>query len=341
MSVAPLIISSAKSAAHATDYPMLVADIGGTNVRFGWVTHAHAPLQNVIALSCADFAGPAQAAQHYLATHQAGAKPARVAVGVASVVTDAPIKLTNSAWVLDRTELESALGASRVDVFNDFEAIALALPYFTSDDYVCVRGPQRTRTQVAEPMGVIGPGTGLGVAGVVPIRGATDRWQTICGEGGHVTLSANNDYHHAVLQAARAMHPHVSAERLLSGIGLPTLHSAVAAVEGISAHEILSAEDIGSKGAARADRLCEQTMEVFCALLGCVAGNLALTLGAHGGVFIAGGIVPKLGQFFHDSAFREHFEKKGRYEAYLRDIPTPVITHPYPGLAGLAHYAGR
>jgi glucokinase len=340
VSVAPLSLSSVAGKSHTADYPMLVADIGGTNARFGWVTHAHAPLQDVVSLTCADFAGPAQAAQHYLAQQRGHASPARMAVGVASVVTDAPIKLTNSAWVLDRRELESTVGATRVDVFNDFEAIALALPYLTADDTVCVRGP-KMRASSNSTMGVIGPGTGLGVAGVVPVRGMQDQWQTICGEGGHVTLSANNDYHHAILQAARAAHTHVSAERLLSGIGLPTLRNAVASVQGVNARDVLTAEEIGSQGAARTDHLCEQTMEVFCALLGCVAGNLALTLGARGGVFIGGGIVPKLGQFFHESAFREHFEKKGRYESYLKEIPTPVITHPHPGLAGLAHFAGR
>jgi glucokinase len=135
------------------------------------------------------------------------------------------------------------------------------------------------------------------------------------------------------------MHAHVSAERLVSGIGLPALRRAIAAVEGLPVEQELAAEKIGELGASRADPLCEHTMEAFCSLLGGIAGNLALTLGARGGVFIAGGIVPKLGDFFAESGFRENFESKGRYVGYLRAISTPVITAPYPGLSGLVSSA--
>jgi glucokinase len=188
-------------------------------------------------------------------------------------------------------------------------------------------------------MGVIGPGTGLGVGGTVPVRGRSGTWQSWCGEGGHVTLAAATEYQHQVLLAARAVYPHVSAERLVSGMGLPTLRDAVAEVEGLAIGRAMAAEEICTLGAARADRLCERTMEAFCSFLGCIAGNLALTLGARGGVFIAGGIVPRLGDFFAQSAFREQFEAKGRYEEYLRSIATALITAPNPALQGLAQGA--
>ena len=315
---------------------MLVADIGGTNVRFGWVAHAGAPLSDVETLRCEDFPRPEEAALAYLTRCQAGARPARAAIAIASVVSPGPIKVTNSHWVLDRAAFGQHIGAVNVDVFNDFEAIALVLPHLTAGEYRLV-GPAIPNPDY--PMAVIGPGTGLGVAGILPIRGQPGAWQAVCGEGGHVTLSATTAYQDEILRAVRQMHAHVSAERLVSGIGLPALRRAVAAVEGLPVEQELTAEKIGELGASRADPLCEHTMEAFCSLLGGIAGNLALTLGARGGVFIAGGIVPKLGDFFAESGFRENFESKGRYVEYLRAISTPVITAPYPGLSGLVRSA--
>lgn len=319
-------------------YPLLVADIGGTNARFGWIPEAHAPLSNVQNYLCADFARPEDAALDYLTKTQKGTRPARVAIAIATAVSDGPIKVTNSHWVLERPTFARAVGTSRVDVINDFEAIALVLPHLSEDDYVLAGSPL---PDPRFPMGVIGPGTGLGVAGVLPVRGRRGSWQAICGEGGHVTLAAATTYQSEILRVSRKAHTHVSAERLISGIGLPTLRRAVAEVEGLVVDCDLSAEEIGSLGIARSDRLCELTMEAFCSLLGSIAGNLALTLGARGGVFIAGGIVPKLGEFFHRSEFRAHFEAKGRYVEYLRDISTPVITTPFPGLRGLVHHSAQ
>lgn len=317
-------------------FPLLVADIGGTNARFGWVSHAGAPLSGVETLLCADYARPEDAALAYLTAFQAGARPAHAAIAIASAISTGPIKVTNSHWILERVAFMRHIAAGTLEVFNDFEAIAFALPHLQSNEYTLI-GNAVPNAQF--PMGVIGPGTGLGVAGVLPIRGRQHAWQTLCGEGGHGTLAAATDYQCDLLRAARKLHAHVSAERLISGIGLPTLYSAVAAVEGLTAQQGLTAEEIGTLGAARTDLLCERTMDAFCSLLGSIAGNLALTLGARGGVFIAGGIVPKLGDFFARSGFREHFEAKGRYVEYLRGIATPVITARYPGLNGLVHNA--
>lgn len=319
-----------------SSYPLLVADIGGTNARFGWVAHAGAALSGVETLLCADYLRPEDAAFAYLMSVQAGVRPARVAIAIATAVSPGTIKVTNSKWLLDRTAFAQHIGARKIEVFNDFEAIAMMLPHFTANEYALI-GPALPNAN--HPMAAIGPGTGLGVAGVVPIRGHPGAWQTLCGEGGHVTLAGTSAYQSKILRVARELHTHVSAERLISGIGLPTLRRAVAQVEGLRIEGELSSEEIGTLGADRADRLCEHTMEAFCSLLGSVAGNLALTLGARGGVFIAGGIVPKLGNFFAESGFREHFESKGRCVEYLREISTAVITTPYPGLGGLVRNA--
>jgi len=324
------------SVANVASYPLLVADIGGTNARFGWVSHEGAPLSGVELVLCADYRRPQDAVQAYLHSFQGGTRPVRAAIAIASVISPGPIKVTNSHWVLDPQAFAADSGCVHVEVFNDFEAIALALPHLGAVDYRLV-GAALPDRQYA--MGVIGPGTGLGVAGVLPIRGRADAWQTISGEGGHATLAGATGYHSEILRATRKEFPHVSAERLVSGIGLPTLRRAVAEVRGLSVDRQLDAEEIGTLGASREDALCEQTMEAFCSLLGSVAGNVALTLGARGGIFIAGGIVPKLGDFFAQSGFREHFEAKGRYADYLRAISTPVITLPHPGLCGLVRHA--
>jgi glucokinase len=315
---------------------LLVADIGGTNARFGWIAHPGAALSCVETVLCADFSRPEDAASAYLAKFHEGVQPARAAIAIATAVSAGAIKVTNSHWILERSTFAQKIGVNSVDVFNDFEAIALALPHLTKSDYTLV-GTAVPNPQF--PMGVIGPGTGLGVAGVLPIQGRPGAWQTLCGEGGHGTLAAATDYQGEILRVARRVHEHISAERLISGIGLPTLRRAVAEVEGLLLEREMESEEIGTLGANRTDKLCEHTMEAFCALLGTVAGNLALTLGAHGGVFIAGGIVPKLGSFFAESGFREHFEAKGRFVGYLSAISTPVITTPYPGLCGLVSNA--
>lgn len=317
-------------------FPLLVADIGGTNVRFGWIGHANVALSEVEMLLCGDYLRPEDAALAYLNKFQGGMRPSRTAIAIASAVSPGPIKVTNNHWVLERAEFVRHIGAGSVDVFNDFEAIALVLPHLTPDDYALVGDAVPNPNY---PMGVIGPGTGLGVAGVLPMRGRPGVWQTLCGEGGHVTLAGASTYQREILHAAGKVHAHVSAEKLVSGIGLPILRRAVAEVEGLAVEQELGSEEIGTLGASRADPLCEHTMEAFCSLLGNISGNLALTLGARGGVFIAGGIVPKLGEFFAQSGFREHFEAKGRYVEYLGGISTPVITAPNPGLRGLVRNA--
>jgi glucokinase len=212
-------------------------------------------------------------------------------------------------------------------VLNDFEALALSLPRLK---------PHQLRPHGALPaatgtLAVIGPGTGLGVGGVIP---TAQGWVALPGEGGHATLAAADDHEAALLAYARRLHAHVSAERLLSGIGLPLLHEAVAAVAGAPA-EALTAEQVVERGLA-GDALCGQALDSFCALLGGFSGNVALTLGARGGVYIGGGIVPRLGERFFASRFRERFEAKGRFREYLAAIPTALITDTLAALAGAA-----
>ena len=314
--------------------PWLVADIGGTNARFGWLADGADEVAHVRSLAGAAFNGPAAAARAYLADLSArlGTQyqaPRAAAFAVATAVGSDQVALTNSGWRFSRQATQQDLGLDGLVLLNDFEALALALPRLKREQVRAI-GPAIPSASGA--LAVIGPGTGLGVAGIVP---TAQGWVPVPGEGGHASLSAADDFESALLAAVRRQHAHVSAERLLSGIGLPVLQQAVAAVLGQPA-AALSAEDIVERGLARQDAVCERTVDAFCALLGSFAGNVALVLGARGGVYIGGGIVPRLGERFFESRFRERFEAKGRFQDYLRAIPTALITDTLVALTGAA-----
>jgi glucokinase len=312
-------------------FSCLVADIGGSNARFGWVAAGTTGVQHIKTLPVSGHAGPAQAAHAYLgelarALGPAYEAPRRAAFAVATAVEGDRIAFTNSAWGFSRDELRAQLELDELLVLNDFEALALSLPRLQ---------PSQLRAHAALPsargtLAVVGPGTGLGVGGVVH---TPHGWIALPGEGGHVTLAAGDDFESDLLQRVRRDHAHVSGERLLSGIGLPLLHSAVCGVLGV-AHQPLAADAIVAQGVADADAACSRTLDAFCALLGGFCGNVALTLGARGGVYIGGGIVPRLGERFFASRFRERFEAKGRFAGYLAAIPTAVIIDTMAALTG-------
>ncbi len=340
---------SAASAARQADLarPWLVADIGGTNARFGWLAEGASGVAHVATLSVAEHAGPAEAARAYLAqlALTLGAEavvPRAAALAVATAVGQDQVALTNSGWAFSRRATQRELGLDELLVLNDFEALALSLPRLGTTQVrpIIAPGglPPAAASWAATPGGglaVIGPGTGLGVAGLLPTRHG---WVAVPGEGGHATLAAGDDFEAALLAAVRRDFPHVSAERLLSGIGLPVLHGAVAAVLGQAAAPgvLLSAGEIVERGLAGTDLACARTLDSFCALLGSFAGSVALVLGARGGVFIGGGIVPRLGETFFSSRFRERFEAKGRFQTYLQAVPTFLITDTLAALSGAA-----
>jgi len=308
----------------------LVADIGGTNARFALAGFQPAQIVDAVSLRCLDFAGPLEAAQAYL--RQVTPTPGsikRAAFALATAVHGDSIKLTNSSWAFERGRLERALGLDQLRLFNDFEALAYALPGLAADDFhpIGTALPQR-----GLPMATLGPGTGLGVAGVVPSQHG---WVAVAGEGGHATLAAGDDFEAEILKAARQEFAHVSAERLLSGIGLPVLLRAVCQVQGIAPVNF-SPEEISTLGIHNKHPQCRTTMELFCAFLGGFAGNLALSFGARGGIFIGGGIVPQMRDFLASSSFRERFEGKGKFQPYLGQIATATLTAPHLALRGLA-----
>ena len=323
------------------DSPRLLADIGATYARFT-LEPASGVFDHSVSLRCADHADFHAAVSTYL-----GRLPTELASGIehaaiaiANPVQGDEVRMTNYHWCFSIEQMRQRLGLESLVVLNDFEALALSLPRLQPGQLRAVGNVPALATRAA--LAVVGPGTGLGVAGIVP---SDQGWVAVPGEGGHATLAAVDDRDAAVLAAARKAHPHVSAERLLSGIGLPALHQAVVAVAGQTA-PVLTAKAIVERGLSGECALCSQTLDDFCALLGSFAGNVALTLGARGGVFIGGGIVPRLGDRFAQSAFRERFEAKGRFQTYLQAIPTWLITDTLAALTGAAlaleqHHGGR
>ena len=328
-------IDSTQPAPGAPARPWLLADIGGTNARFGWLGEGQASVQHVLTLATADHAGPAQAARSYLAKlstslGSAYQAPGAAAFALATSVVGDRVSFTNNGWSFSRQEAQGALGLETFLALNDFEALALSLPRLR---------PSQVRPigNAAAPGGpanlaVIGPGTGLGVAGLLP---TPQGWVAVAGEGGHASLSPADDFEAALLSAVRRHQTHVSAESLLSGIGLPVLHAAVAAVLGQTTAP-LTPREIVDCALGGEDALCNRTIESFCALLGGFAGNVALTLGARGGVYVGGGIVPRLGELFFSSPFRSRFEAKGRFQSYLQAVPTFLITDTLAALTGTA-----
>lgn len=312
----------------------LVGDIGGTHARFALVDRvgdAPAALRDERTLAVAEYAGPAEAIAAYLAA-VGNPRLDDAALALAAPVTGGDaVRLTNAAWTFSRQAICARFALRRLVLLNDFSALALALPHLAASELRQIGGGA---PRAGAPKAVLGPGTGLGVSGLLLDRG---RWRAVAGEGGHVSLSPFDTRECAILGLAWREHPHVSAERLVSGSGLPLLHRLVAEVDGLPCTP-LTTQQIVERGVAGQDLCCASVLNTFCALLGGVAGNLALTLGAQGGVYLGGGIVPRLGCFFDRSPFRARFEAKGRFSGYLAAIPAYVIlSASAPALLGAAH----
>lgn len=304
----------------------LLADIGGTTARFAL---ARAGMIGPVAvMAVADHPTPADAIRAFLAAHPAPPESLDAVLAVAGPVENGRCALTNSTWVVDAAALGAAFSFASARLLNDFEALAWALPVLAAGDLHAIGGGA---PKPRAPRIVLGPGTGFGAAAYVD----GDPPRVLAGEGGHATLPAADAREAAVIERLRQRFGHVSIERALSGDGLVNLYQALAALDGATVPD----RDAAAIVAAARDRACavsRAALELFCALLGGVAGDLALSFGAQGGVYVGGGIAPRLVDTLPSSAFRARFEAKGRFDSYLRTIPTWIITHPQPALRGLA-----
>jgi glucokinase len=307
----------------------LVADIGATNARFALVARGGA-IGAARVYQLADHPSLAAAIEIFL-TEEGAEKPARAVLAVAAPIAGDHVGMTNHpAWSFSIEALRTALGLERLRIINDFTANAYAIPYLQEEGDFTQIGSGRS---VAEaPAAILGPGTGLGVSALIP---ASSGAIAIEGEGGHVTMAASEPREAAVLAHLRARYDRVSAERVLSGPGLVNIYEALCGLAGVEPQALTPAEVAGA-GLSAQDRHAREALAMFCAMLGGFAGDVALTLGAHGGVYIAGGIAPKLGDFLVASGFRASFERKGRLKEYMEKIPTFLILRESPALLGAA-----
>jgi glucokinase len=306
--------------------PVLLGDIGGTNARFAVLVGGDlAEVEHVMVNDHPSF-------EAAVAAFLAGQRPRRD-IGAAVLAIAGPVSgefcaITNSPWMIDAGELCSTFGLTAVRLINDFEAVALSLPQLRAPDLFLVGNG---KPQAGGPMLVLGPGTGFGAAALIDPDG---RAIPIATEAGHATLPSASRREDAIIDHLRQRFGHVSVERVISGPGLENLYQAIAALDGARAparnpNQITEAAIAGNCPVSRL------ALETFCAMLGTVAGNLALGVGARGGVYIAGGIAPRITEFLAQSEFRERFEAKGRFRGYLAAVPTSIIVHPHPTFVGL------
>lgn len=328
----PKSASDPSARADRAGFPRLLGDVGGTNARWAWQAHPGAAPERVRSLATRAHASIGASIAAYL-HEQALPAPREVAFGIATAVAGDQVHMTNHPWSFSIAALERELGVQRLLVLNDFEALAHALPALGPQDLWHVGGAAAGTPGTA--LGVIGPGTGLGVSGLVADgRGG---WRVVVGEGGHVTLAPADAREASLLAVLRERFGHVSAERACSGPGLVNLYRAACVLDGVAPRALEPAQVLEQAfDAPQPDAQCAEAVAAFASLLGNVAGNLALTLGARGGVFIGGGIVPRLGERFTRLQFRARFEDKGRFRAYLQAIPTWVIRADSPALLGAA-----
>ncbi|WP_417688082.1 glucokinase [Roseibium sp.] len=316
--------------ANTFKYPILVADIGGTNARFALVEGPQAETLLCGATATADHVDISGAIRSIL-TQTSAKHPRTAIIAVAGPVTGDKIPLTNASWVIEPLKLIDDLNLDEVIVVNDFEAQALALPGLQGDDIeqIGVGTPRPASTKF-----VLGPGTGLGAAAMIH---AANTWIPVPGEGGHVEIGPVTDDDFEVFQHIERVGGRLGAEQILSGTGLPRLARGVCLAMG-DERVFSTASDVTTAAEAN-DPVAVRTLEVFARALGRVAGDFALSLLARGGVYLTGGVTPRIARFLTDGSFRAAFEAKAPHEALMRSIPTYIVRHPNPALEGLASFA--
>ena len=309
------------SAAPDTDGAWLIADIGATTTRCALALPGRRKTEHLKVVANADFESVEDVLGGFLASLPS--KPSTGALAIAAPISGDEVRMVNRNWSFSRLTLASRIGLDRLEVINDFHAIAWALPLIGNKDRaeVGVATAYRPGNRA-----VLGPGSGLGVAAWIDDG---RKGVPLTGEGGHVTLSGRDDHEDRIIARLRERYGHCSAERVLSGPGIIALHSTMHSGEMKTSREITT---------GTVDPKCRATMEQFYRFLGSVSADLAMTTGAYGGLYVAGGIVPANVEQIRASAFRERFEDKGRYRPYMQAIPTYVITDPMPGLTGLSAY---
>jgi glucokinase len=310
-------------------FPVLVADIGGTNARFAVLATPASELIVFPTVQTAEFADPAAA---IAALGLAGdLRPRTAIMAVAGPVTSDKVQLTNSHWLVEPRRMIAELGLEKVILINDFEAQALALPAYRAADLESLGGGA---PRPGAPMVVLGPGTGLGVAGMIHACG---RWIPVPGEGGHVAMGPETEAEFRIWRHIDGVGEHIEAEHLVSGRGVLNVARACAAATGVACPYANPAAVTAA--AAAGEALADEALTVFAGLLGRLAGDMALTFLAQGGVFITGGVSLHVARYLAGGAFRRAFENKAPHEKLVAAMPTWLVRHDRPALLGLSAFA--
>ncbi len=312
---------------------LLIGDIGGTNARFALATKSG--FSDSLTLRCADFASADDAIRHYLREVSAGT-PTVICLAAAGPVVDNKVRITNNHWTLDADQIAKEFGIKKLRLMNDFEAAAQSILHLDSGDLTTIGSPHaKALPEDRFDIAIVGPGTGFGAAGLIR-RGKITI--PIVGEGGHVGFAPRTRLQVELLNTLRSKFDSVPVERLVSGPGIENIYWALTQIHGEECTQS-SARDIFSNSADGSDPRAKESTQMFFELLGQVAGDFALSLGAVDGVYIAGGIAKRYPELLLSSEFRVAFEDKGSHRAYMEAIPTLLITHDEPGLLGSAYCA--
>ncbi|MFI8683041.1 glucokinase [Brevundimonas diminuta] len=316
-----------------TDPLLLVGDVGGTNARFALarMVNGRPRLEHFESFPAETHPTFLDGVKAYL--DGCPVKPTGGVIAVAGPVTDGAIDLTNSPWRVSEGELQT-LGLNPIRLINDFEALAWGAPVVPEDELASLGGPAQGDPHAA--IALVGPGTGFGVSALA--RDDHGREMALPSEGGHACFAPGDEIEDEILRILRRRYDRVSIERLICGPGLLNLHRALAEIDGRETH-IDDPAQITAQALDDPNSPCGATLARFCAMLGAVAGDIALTTGARGGVYIAGGIAPRILPFIQASPFRRRFERKGRFQDYMAAIPTKVILHKHAALLGAARVA--
>jgi len=308
----------------------LIADVGGTNIRLATVSNS--TIENIECFKCGDYESLETIVAHYIDKNELQINDA--CFGIAGPVVGDMFSMTNLGWSFSGASVKEALGINNVHFINDYTAIAMSLASLSTEQLTTIHQGQQ---DVDAPRVVCGPGTGLGVAQLVKANGF---YQCISGEGGHSDFAPTDRRQLKLLEHLMTRFEHVSIERLLSGQGIVNIYQSLAFIDGIET-QALDASQISLAYINKNDSLCIETMEIFYSTLAQYLGNMVLASGAFGGVYIAGGIMPRLIDVLDKSAFVQAFSRKGRFSAYVLKAPIYLITEPQPGLIGAQVYLSQ
>ena len=319
----------------------LVADIGGTNIRLA-ITDRFNNINDIETYECQDFPHLSNVIYQYLTDKKLLNRQVNACLAIACPVDDDAISMTNLPWQFSQKQLKKDLKLHSLTLINDYTAIGMAIPLLNDQQKVKIGGGEAI---LKKPIAVCGPGTGLGVANLVNID---DHWHCLGGEGGHTDFAPVDELDVKIFQQLKSTKQRISYEQLISGYGIEQIYQALVEINqqenntSSTADTVkLSAKEISSKAISGDCATCFQALSQFCKVLGSFSGNLALTTGSFGGVYIAGGIVPRFVEFFQNSGFRERFEAKGRMSYLNQGTPTYVITESQPGLLGAAAFINQ